>query len=113
VIQSVDRALDLLEALGEAEELRLSQLAARAGLTLSTTHRLLATLMARGYVAQHSDGGPYELSYRALTVAAPAARRTTALRATARACLERIRKVSGETANLAVFAGHRVGACSR
>ena len=51
-VQSLDRALDLLEALASAEELGVSELAARTGLVPSTAHRLLATLVARGYAAQ-------------------------------------------------------------
>ena len=48
-IQSVARALDLLEALSE-DPLGLVDLGRRTGLQPSTTHRMLATLKARGYV---------------------------------------------------------------
>src|SRR6185503_10696124 len=43
-VQSVDRAMLLLEILGEdAEGYRLTDLALRSGLSVSTTHRLLTT----------------------------------------------------------------------
>ena len=45
-VQSLDRALDLIEALAGADELGVSELAAQTGLVPSTTHRLLATLVA-------------------------------------------------------------------
>lgn len=52
-IQSVDRALDLLEILAEAPEgLGLNVVAQRAGLNGSTCHHLLATLAQRGYVGR-------------------------------------------------------------
>jgi AraC-like DNA-binding protein len=44
-VQSVDRALSIIETLAEDDEgYRLSDLAVRTGLSTSTVHRLLATL---------------------------------------------------------------------
>ena len=49
----MERAFDLLELLSAAGgTLALSQLAALAGLPLPTIHRLVRTLVARGYVRQ-------------------------------------------------------------
>src|SRR5881409_1751375 len=46
-VQSVDRALSIIETLAEDDEgYRLSDLAIRTGLSTSTVHRLLATLEA-------------------------------------------------------------------
>ena len=47
-VQSLDRALDLLEALASTDELGVSEVAAKTGLVPSTAHRLLGTLVARG-----------------------------------------------------------------
>jgi DNA-binding IclR family transcriptional regulator len=102
-VQSVDRALDLLEALTDREESGLVELAGRAGLRPSTAHRLLGTLVSRGYVVQSRDTGRYVLSYRVLELAGHVEQRTSRLRAVARPYLERARKVSGETANLVVL----------
>lgn len=53
MVQSLDRAFDVLEALAEAEDdISLSQLTERVGLPLGTVHRLLGSLVARGYAAQ-------------------------------------------------------------
>lgn len=52
-IQSVDRALDILEILKDSRTpLSLSQISAQAGLKASTCHHLLSTLVQRGYVGQ-------------------------------------------------------------
>ena len=49
-VQSVDRALSIIETLAEDDEgYRLSDLAIRTGLSTSTVHRLLATLENRRY----------------------------------------------------------------
>ncbi|MBM4420173.1 MAG: helix-turn-helix domain-containing protein [Chloroflexi bacterium] len=54
-VQSVDRALELLETIArEGAPLAITTLATRTGLHVSTAHRLLATLVARGYVS-HDD----------------------------------------------------------
>jgi len=52
-IQSVERALDILEILADADgEMPLNELATSAGLNTSTCHHLLATLVKRGYAGQ-------------------------------------------------------------
>ena len=55
-VQSVDRALLLLELLAHAGgRLPISELAQRSALPLGTVHRLLSSLAARGYVRQDHD----------------------------------------------------------
>ena len=64
-IQSVDRALALLDVLGDASgALPLNEIAAQAGLNVSTCHHLLATLAARGYVGRVPRGRDYFLGPR-------------------------------------------------
>ena len=65
-VQSLERALDLLEALASTDELGVSDLAARTGLVPSTAHRLLGTLVSRGYAAQSPASGRYLLGYKLL-----------------------------------------------
>ena len=61
-IKSVDRALDLMEALSRSGgSLTLSELSARTGLNASTCHHLVATLVARGYAGQNSRTREYAL----------------------------------------------------
>ncbi len=64
-IQSVERALDILEILADADgELPLNELAAGAQLNASTCHHLLATLVKRGYAGQTSRTRSYFLGPR-------------------------------------------------
>jgi len=66
-IQSVDRALDVLEALAESgEELPLREVAARTDLNVSTCHHLLATLVKRGYAGRSRLGRLYFIGNKVL-----------------------------------------------
>ncbi|UBU15687.1 IclR family transcriptional regulator [Nonomuraea gerenzanensis] len=101
-VQSVERALDVLEALAEhGGEAGLSEIAARTGLPYGTIHRLLQTLLARGYVRQESDrryalgGGLVRLGGIAQSMVGE----------WAQPYLTRMVELSGETANLAVLEG--------
>ncbi len=68
-VQSIDRALSVLEALtGEREGVSLSRIAQRVDLHKSTTHRLLASLCQRGY-AERLAGGDYRLGRRVVELA--------------------------------------------
>ncbi len=108
-VQSLDRALDLIEALGEAgDDVGVSELAARTGLVVSTAHRLLAGLADRGYVRQAAARGRYTLGFKVLELAGGVQARTAALRAVARPHLEDIRQASSETTNLVILDRDRV-----
>ncbi|GAA1272517.1 IclR family transcriptional regulator [Planotetraspora silvatica] len=101
-VQSVDRALDVLEALAEqGGQAGLSEIAARTGLPYGTIHRLLQTLLARGYVRQESDRR-YALGGALLRIGGTAERMVAAR---AEPYLARLVELSGETANLAVLEG--------
>jgi IclR family acetate operon transcriptional repressor len=72
-IQSVDRALTLIEVLaGHDKPVGLSDLAAAAGLNVSTCHHLVATLVARGYVLHAGRSRGYMLSLKLADLAAAA-----------------------------------------
>src|SRR5215207_2532136 len=107
-VQSLDRALDLIEALAGANELGVSELAAQTGLVPSTTHRLLATLVARGYVAQNPVSGRYLLGYKLLELTSGLQDRMARLRTASRPHLEAIQTETGETTNLVVLEGRDV-----
>ena len=101
-VQSVDRALDVLEALAELEgEAGISELAARTGLPYGTIHRLLRTLLERGYVRQESDRR-YALGGALVRLGGVAERLVGTW---AQPYLARMVELSGETANLAVLEG--------
>lgn len=61
-VQSVARAMALLDQLARAREgLRLSDLARDTGLATSTTHRILVTLEAGGYVRCDRKGALWHM----------------------------------------------------
>jgi DNA-binding IclR family transcriptional regulator len=90
---SLARALGLFTALLDAGEARVDELAAAAGLPLSTTYRYLLDLRAAGLVAE--DRGRY----------AAASRLGGGLRSLARPTLERLAGETGETALVAIRRG--------
>jgi IclR family transcriptional regulator, acetate operon repressor len=100
-VQSVERALELLEALVDPEEgSGVSELARATGLPVGTIHRLLATMAARGYVRQDAASHKYMLGSRLIQLGEAATRRFARF---AHPYLAELMEVSGETANLAVF----------
>jgi DNA-binding IclR family transcriptional regulator len=72
-ITSLQRGLRLLRVLGGADSLglRLTEIARQAGATEATTHRLLKSLIAEGFVEQ-ADTRRYHLSVDFFTLAAAA-----------------------------------------
>ncbi|WP_337053597.1 IclR family transcriptional regulator [Pseudoxanthomonas sp. USHLN014] len=105
-IQSVERALALLEAIaGAGGQARLVDLAAQLGLSKSTLHGLLNTLAAMGYVARH--GTRYALGLRLREIAQPLTDADAALRTAFAPALQALARRSGETCYLAVPCGTR------
>lgn len=102
-VQSVDRALDLLEALSAADgEVSITALSTRTGLHVSTVHRLLATLLRRGYVRQNPETSRYYAGAKLATLAEGRSRYGE-LRLRARPLLRAIVDTTRETANLVVL----------
>jgi IclR family acetate operon transcriptional repressor len=103
-IQSVDRAVSLLEAIAEAGgECTLTQLSHRTQLNISTCHHLLSTLVARGYVAKVPVRRSYALGARILYLSTACLQ--VDLPARAAPFIERINEKTGETVHLAVLQG--------
>ena len=104
-VQSVDRALDVLETLaGSDAPMGVGEVAERTGLPQGTAHRLLRSLQARGYV-RHDISRKYSVGSAALRLGEAAQR---SLARTARPYLNELVALSGETANLAVLEGDDV-----
>jgi IclR family acetate operon transcriptional repressor len=101
-VQSVDRALSIIETLAEDDEgYRLSDLAIRTGLSTSTVHRLLGTLENRRFVQFDRTESKWHVGARSFTVGATFARRRN-FSAQAVPYLRKLRDLTRETANLAV-----------
>jgi IclR family acetate operon transcriptional repressor len=102
-IQSVDRALSLLEALAEAGgEASLTDLSRRTRLNVSTCHHLLSTLVNWGYVAKVPGRRSYALGARVLYLG-HACLRQVDLPRRAQAHIDHINSVTGESVHLAVL----------
>jgi IclR family acetate operon transcriptional repressor len=103
-IQSVDRAIRLLEAIAEAGgETTLTELSQRTQLNISTCHHLLSTLVHRGYVAKVPVRRSYALGARILYLSTACLQ--VDLPARAAPFIERINEKTGETVHLALLQG--------
>ena len=106
-IQSVDRALFLLETIAEAGgEASLTELANRTGLNISTCHHLLATLIQRGFAAKVPGRRLYALGGRILYLGHACLQVDLPRRA--QPYLEAINQATGETVHLAALQGDAV-----
>ena len=103
-IQSVDRALLLLETIAEAGgEASLTELATRTALNISTCHHLLATLIQRGFACKVPGRRLYALGTRILHLGH--AYLQVDLPRRAQPYLEAINRATGETVQLAALQG--------
>ncbi|MPZ63652.1 MAG: helix-turn-helix domain-containing protein [Propionibacteriales bacterium] len=104
-VQSIERAFEILELMAEADgTVGLSQLADSSGLPLPTIHRLMRTLVAKGYVRQEPSRR-YALGPRLIVLGEGASR---LLGRWARPYLAELVDAVGETANMAVFDGDEI-----
>ena len=107
-IQSVDRALFLLETIAEAGgEASLTDLANRTGLNISTCHHLLATLIQRGFAAKVPGRRLYALGARILYLGHACLQVDLPRRA--QPYLDAINRATGETVLSGGAAGRRRG----
>jgi DNA-binding IclR family transcriptional regulator len=107
-VQSVMRALTLLDALGDSRgEVGIAELSKQVGFHVSTSHRLLTTLIARGYARQNPETGRYGLGAKAFHLAESYLGQMD-LRRLVRPVLERLCQKTGETANLVILDGREV-----
>lgn len=103
--RSVQRALLLLEEISrDPNGIGVSDLGLRAELPVSTVHRLLATLMASGFVVQDAENGRYRVGLRAFEVG-NAFLRQVDLAGVARPAMRELRTELNESVNLAVRDG--------
>jgi IclR family transcriptional regulator, acetate operon repressor len=103
-IQSVGRALTLLETIAElGGETTLSKLASRTGLNISTCHHLLATLVQRGFVTKGLGRRGYALGARILYLSHVCLQVDLPRRA--QSAVDRINLATGETVQLAALQG--------
>jgi DNA-binding IclR family transcriptional regulator len=103
-IQSVDRALGLLELLARLGEAGVTELAKELNVHKSTAFRLVIALENRQFVEQVSERGKYRLGFGIVRLAGAVSAHIDLPRASRPVC-ERLATEVGETVNVAVLDG--------
>ena len=106
-VQSVDRAVSVLEILAQRGEAGVSEVAADIGVHKSTAFRLLAALEDRELVEQTQERGKYRLGFGILRLASAVPGRLDVTQQ-ARPVCEQLAAQLGETVNIAVRRSHFV-----
>jgi DNA-binding IclR family transcriptional regulator len=104
-VQSVDRAVTVLEILAREGSAGVSEVAAEIGVHKSTAFRLLAALEERDLVEQNSERGKYQLGFGVLRLASAIPARLDMVRQ-AQPVLDDLAHRFDETINLAVVREH-------
>ncbi len=100
-VKSADRTLDIFELFAaEPQALTIAEISDRLGLARSSTHGLVHTLAARGYLVQ-DGGGRFQLGARLIQLGLNVVDRLE-LRSAARGTLERLVAATHDTALLVV-----------
>ena len=102
-VQSVDRALAILEVLARTGEAGVTEIAVELGVHKSTAFRLVATLEAHRLVEQTTDRGRYRLGMGILRLAGATTARLDLVQE-ARPIARQLAADTGETVNIAVLA---------
>lgn len=106
-VQSVDRAMAVMEILGREGWAGVTEIAGELGTHKSTVFRLLATLERRGMVEQHPSTQKYRLGFTVVRLAA-AVRSSLDLTGAARPVCEQLSRDTAETVHLAVLEANEV-----
>lgn len=101
-IQSVDRALSILEFLALYGESSVTEMAETMGVHKSTVFRLLVTLEARGFVVQEAERGKYRLGLGLVHLASAITADLELIRLAKPIC-EQLCNTTQETVNLGVL----------
>jgi IclR family transcriptional regulator, acetate operon repressor len=104
-IQALDRAFLILDIIADAGgEAKLTDIAATAGLNISTCHHLISTLYSWGYVARGVGSRTYTLGSRILHLSVACLRQVDLPRR-AQAYVDRLNDQTREAVQLAVMQG--------
>lgn len=101
-VQSVDRAVSILEMLAHDGESGVTKIAEELGVHKSTAFRLIAALERRGLVEQNVDRGKYRLGVGILRLAGATTARLDVVQE-ARPLARALATETGETVNIAVL----------
>ncbi|MGA1846068.1 IclR family transcriptional regulator [Deferribacter abyssi] len=102
-VQAVNNALDILELLGGSEqELSISEIGAKLGLTRSNVNKLLATLENFGYVEYNKRTGNFRMDVKAFQISQAYLNKLNLIDASKQILLEIKQKVN-ETVHISVL----------
>src|SRR6195952_5914150 len=104
-VQSVDRALTILEILARSGECGVTEIAAALAVHKSTAFRLVTTLEQHGLVEQVEGRGKYRLGVGLLRLAGATSARLDVVQE-ARPLCKQLAAATGETVNLATLSGN-------
>jgi DNA-binding IclR family transcriptional regulator len=104
-VQSVDRALSILEILARSGECGVTEIATALAVHKSTAFRLVATLEQHGLVEQVEGRGKYRLGVGLLRLAGATSARLDVVQE-ARPLCKQLAAATGETVNLATLSGN-------
>ncbi|MEL6204089.1 MAG: HTH-type transcriptional regulator BhcR [Pseudomonadota bacterium] len=106
-IQSLDRAMGILEALADRGAATLSDLAHTLDQSPATVYRVLVTLETRGIAELNPEDQTWAVGPKAFLIGSSFLRRTSVVER-AQAPMRKLRAETGETANLGVARGDEV-----
>ena len=106
-VQSVDRALLVLEIVASLGQAGVTEIADELGVHKSTVSRLIAVLESRGYVEQVTDRGPYRLGFAIGRLARTSSGRLDLVKLSQDVC-DGLANEIGETTNLAILDDDRI-----
>ncbi len=106
-VQSLDRAMSMLDILSQSAGINLSDLAQQASQAPATVYRALITLQAHGMVEVEEKGQLWHIGGGAFRVGSAFLRRTKVVER-ARGPMDALMRATGETANLGVESGDEV-----
>lgn len=103
-VQSVDRAVSILELVAQRGEVGITEVAEELGVHKSTASRLVTALAHRSLLEQQGERGKYVLSFGVVRLAAATTGRLDVARLGQPIC-QRLAESLGETVNVAVSDG--------
>nr|WP_319947860.1 HTH-type transcriptional regulator BhcR [uncultured Shimia sp.] len=100
-IQSLDRALVVLETLGQSNGMTLSEIASHLDQSVATMYRVLSTLAARGFVENDPQTQAWHIGPMSFRLGSAFLRRSSVVER-ARPVMRDLMQATGETANLGI-----------
>ncbi|MFS8202293.1 IclR family transcriptional regulator [Streptomyces sp. CWNU-52B] len=106
-VQSVDRAVSILQMLAKHGPSGVTEVADELGVHKSTVFRLLATLESRGMVEQDAERGRYRIGYTVAELAGGVGK-VSDLASLSRPICHELAAATGDTVNVAIRDGYDV-----